>query len=81
MALLKGGKDVSWRSGMISSSTRSNFVPKDMLFAAGGEIIVFPLTWRSFYLRASIGYDLNKFFRTGDIPKWDEITIAVGHQY
>jgi hypothetical protein len=81
MALLKGGKNVSWENGRITSSTRSNFVPQDMLFSAGGEIIVFPLTWRSFYLRASLGYDLNKLVRTGDMPKYDEITIAVGHQY
>jgi hypothetical protein len=81
MALLKGGKDVSWKNGTITSLKKSNFVPKDMLFAAGGEIIVFPLTWRSFYLRASLGYDLNKLVRTGDMPKYDEITIAVGHQY
>jgi hypothetical protein len=77
--LLEGFKDVSWSNGVMTRWENSHFfVP---LVSAGVEFIVFPLMWRSLYVRASFGYDINKLIRTGDMPKWDEIFIGVGHQY
>jgi hypothetical protein len=45
---------------------------------AGIELIVFPYFFRSFYLRASIGYDLNDM---GPPSKWNELFIGIGHYY
>jgi hypothetical protein len=55
--------------------------PQGMLFCAGIEAIVFPAFMRSLYLRASFGYNLNKFAETLSIPKWDELFIGIGHHY
>ncbi|AEF82663.1 hypothetical protein [Leadbettera azotonutricia] len=59
----------------------SGFNFKDALYTAGVEVIVFPAFMRSLYLRASVGYNLKKIIQTGDIPKWDEIFIGMGHHY
>jgi outer membrane protein assembly factor BamA len=49
----------------------------------GMEIIVFPLSWRSFYLRASAGFDLRNIIETKKLSKWygDELFIGIGHFY
>jgi hypothetical protein len=36
---------------------------------------------RSFYVRASLGYNLNRFLETHHIPKWDELFLGIGHHY
>jgi hypothetical protein len=50
---------------------------------AGLEIITFPLTWRSFYIRASAGWNLKELIRIGSLPSGihREIYIGLGHYY
>jgi hypothetical protein len=45
---------------------------------AGVELIVFPHFFRSFYLRASFGYDLKDIDSS---RKWKELFIGIGHYY
>jgi hypothetical protein len=82
-ALLQGKKEVSWDKGRYADNgyKDSRFLSTPVC-AAGLEIIVFPLAWRSFYLRASVGYNINKIIETGEMPRYyDEIFIGVGHHY
>jgi hypothetical protein len=54
------------------------------LYVTGGmELIVFPLSWRSFYLRVSAGFDLRNIIETKKLSKWygDELFIGIGHFY
>ncbi|MDR0476230.1 MAG: hypothetical protein LBH43_21510 [Treponema sp.] len=53
----------------------------DILFGSGFEIIAFPDFFKSFYIRASAGYNMNKIINTHNIPKWDELFIGIGHHY
>jgi len=59
------------------------FKPDSIIPGAGLEIITFPLTWRSFYLRASIGWDLKELMRTGKLPSgiYRDIYFGMGHFY
>jgi hypothetical protein len=41
---------------------------RDLLATAGIEIYVYSLSWRSLYLRGSIGWDLRKWHDTGNMP-------------
>jgi hypothetical protein len=53
-------------------------------YSTGGlEVIVFPLSWRSFYLRISAGFNLRNIIETKKISKWygDEFFIGIGHFY
>ncbi|MDR2447671.1 MAG: hypothetical protein LBD58_10380 [Treponema sp.] len=79
-ALLQGKKEVSWGKGRYTDWKDSRFSSAPVC-AAGFEIIVFPLAWRSFYVRASVGYNINKIIETGKMPGYDEIFIGVGHHY
>ncbi|MDR0447766.1 MAG: hypothetical protein LBH07_03770 [Treponema sp.] len=56
---------------------------EDLISGAGLEIITFPLKWRSFYLRGSIGFNIQEFHRTKKLPKgiYREIYIGMGHYY
>lgn len=49
----------------------------------GMEVIVFPLSWRSFYLRVSTGFDLRNIIEMKELSKWygDELFIGIGHFY
>jgi hypothetical protein len=59
----------------------------DLISAAGFEIIVYPGIFRSFYIRGSLGYDINKMRKNGltrkwgFFPQWDEIFIGVDLYY
>ncbi|MDR0556965.1 MAG: hypothetical protein LBG43_03715 [Treponema sp.] len=79
-ALLQGKRDVSWSKGRYVDE-QDNYFSSGPVCAAGLEIIVFPLAWRSFYLRASVGYNINKIIETGRMPGYDEVFIGVGHHY
>ena len=59
------------------------FTFQDLVVAAGLEIITFPLSWRSFYIRASIGWNMNQWFEQGRPPGGihREIYIGTGHYY
>jgi hypothetical protein len=52
-------------------------------FTGGMEVIVFPLSWRSFYLRVSAGFNLRNIVETKKLSKWygDELFIGIGHFY
>jgi hypothetical protein len=64
----------------------ARFASSDIIATAGLEVITFPLSWRSIYLRISVGCDLR-----GDIWEWpkkhnkvflpagSEIYIGLGH--
>ncbi|MDR2792925.1 MAG: hypothetical protein LBB61_04565 [Treponema sp.] len=79
-ALLHGKQDVSWSKGRYTEWKDAYFLSKPIC-SSGFEFIAFPLTWRSFYLRISVGYNLNKIIETGKMPLYDEIFIGVGHHY
>ena len=59
----------------------------DMIYTGGAEVIVFPGFFRSFYIRASLGYNVKKIKndglskKWGFFPKWNEIYIGVDHYY
>jgi len=59
------------------------FNPEDMIPSAGLELIFFSLNWRSFYIRASAGWNLREWARTGTLPSGihREIYIGLGHYY
>jgi hypothetical protein len=50
---------------------------------AGFELIVFPHFFRSFYVRASFGYNMNDVIKNGKAGSWhgDELFIGIGHFY
>ena len=83
VALLNGPynklKDDPWEGTKFSRS--------DMIYTGGLEIIVFPGFFRSFYIRGSIGYNIDKIRKDGlskkwgFFPQWDEIFIGVDHYY
>jgi hypothetical protein len=79
-ALLQGKREVSWSGGRYTDWKDSRFSSAPVC-AAGFEIIFFPLAWRSFYVRLSVGYNINKIIETGKMPGYDEIFIGVGHHY
>lgn len=81
IGMLQGWSKVSWENGQVESKKSLLFIPQDMLFTAGIEIIAFPAFMRSLYVRASIGYNLNKLVETGHLPKWDELFVGIGHHY
>ncbi len=73
---------------LTNNSERKNyFSPKDGYYNAGAEILVYPLKWKSYVVRASFGYDLssklgftNKDFRDAGTDTY-EIYIGLGLQY
>ncbi|MDR2495054.1 MAG: hypothetical protein LBD24_07525, partial [Spirochaetaceae bacterium] len=77
-ALLKGSK-ASWGGrGELEEEEPIPFIPfstNGTLTGVGAELIVFPAFMRSFYVRASLGYNLNRFLETHHIPKWDELFL------
>jgi hypothetical protein len=50
---------------------------------SGFELIVFPYFFRSFYVRASFGYNMNDVIKNGKVGSWhgDELFIGIGHFY
>ena len=65
----------------------SSFGLKNILYSGGLELIVYPGFFRSFYIRFSIGYNLNDIKNNGlskkwgFFPQWNEIFIGVDHFY
>jgi hypothetical protein len=80
IALLQGCK-VEWDNGIIHPTHNISFALKDMLYTGGIEFIAFPAFMRSLYVRASFSYNLNKLVETGQLPRWDELFIGIGHHY
>ncbi|WP_304224474.1 hypothetical protein, partial [Gracilinema caldarium] len=60
-----------------------NFSAQDILFTSGIEIITFPLFIRSFFLRLSIGFNLNEALRIKTLPNGDyrEVYIGIDQHY
>ena len=60
-----------------------SFILQDLIVAMGLEIITFPLSWRSLFLRISIGWNMNTWLETkrppGGIHR--EIYVGIGHYY
>jgi len=62
----------------------TSFRFKDLIATTGLEVIVFPGFFRSFYLRASIAYNMRIVApapKWGFFPQWSEIFIGVDHFY
>jgi len=59
------------------------FKPEDIIPTIGLEIITFSLNWRSFYIRASAGWNIREWARTGSPPSGihREIYVGLGHYY
>ncbi|MFP3043032.1 hypothetical protein LQZ19_14550 [Treponema primitia] len=56
---------------------------KEIIPTGGFEFIAYPLSWRSFYIRGSLGWNLQKLIQNKKLPSGDfrEIYIGVGHFY
>ncbi|MDR1957189.1 MAG: hypothetical protein LBQ30_10095 [Treponema sp.] len=54
-----------------------------VLLTGGLELIVFPEFMRSFYVRASIGWNILELVKTGSLPTGEnrEIFVGIGHHY
>jgi hypothetical protein len=53
-------------------------------FVTGGlELFVFPLSWRSIFLRMSVAWNLREAIKIKHLPSGDnrEIYIGIGHHY
>jgi len=59
------------------------FNPASIIPGIGLEIITFPLTWRSSYLRISVGWNLKELIQTGKLPSgiYRELYVGMGHFY
>jgi hypothetical protein len=75
--------DIALAKGTLEGSPVT-FNLDNVIRTIGLEIIVYPSIMRSLQIRASIGYDIGKISRTGDLPKilklfpkWNEIYIGV----
>jgi hypothetical protein len=76
LAFIDGRSNPDYRSG-----ERHAFgIP---LATAGFEVIAFSLPWRNLNLRASLGWDLREWGRTGKLPEGDyrELYIGLHHFY
>lgn len=52
------------------------------LYATGGlEVIVFPLAWRAFYVRGSVGGDFMDFIQSRSLSFRREYFIGIGHYF
>jgi hypothetical protein len=56
---------------------------KEVLPTAGAELIVFPLSWRSIFLRCSVGWNMVEWVKQNSMPggRAREIHIGVGHYF
>jgi hypothetical protein len=56
---------------------------QEVLPAAGFELIAFPLSWRSIFLRGSIGWNMIQWVKQNKMPGGTarEIYIGVGHYF
>jgi hypothetical protein len=56
---------------------------REVLPAAGFELIAFPLSWRSLFLRGSIGWNMVEWVKQNSLPggRAREIYIGVGHYF
>ena len=61
------------------------FNAKEGYYCAGAEMLVFPLKWSSYTIRASLGFDVLKVLKEDSIisglKKYHEIYIGIGVQY
>jgi hypothetical protein len=58
---------------------RVDFTFGDVYITGGLEIMVFPLAWRSFYVRASAGGDFMQFIKERNFSFRKEYFIGIGH--
>jgi hypothetical protein len=60
-----------------------SFRPSDIITSLGLEVITFPLTWRSFYIRISAGWNMREWLKNRKPPSgvYREIFIGLGHFY
>ncbi|GMO31866.1 MAG: hypothetical protein Ta2F_07610 [Termitinemataceae bacterium] len=65
--------------------TGISFTPNNLLVSTGFQAIIFPLTFRSIFLRFSMGWNLSPVMKS-DIPKRNdfgsyEFSLGIGHFY
>jgi hypothetical protein len=65
----------------INSNEYTEYHFKEVFPTAGFELIAFPLSWRSIFLRGSIGWDMVRWVNQNSMPGGTarEIYIGVGH--
>ena len=86
MATILGSKATWGINGILEKEDPIPFIPfstSGTLMGAGLELIVFPLFFRSLYLRISVGYNMGEILRDSNTLKLfgDEIFIGIGHHY
>jgi hypothetical protein len=76
IAFINGKSNPDYRSG-------EKYSFGNPLVAAGLEIIAFSLPWRNLNLRASLGWDVQEWIRTGHLPggRYQELYIGLHHFY
>jgi hypothetical protein len=77
--------DIAFINGQSNPEYRSpeKYSFDDPLIAAGFEIIAFSLPWRNLNLRASLGWDVREWIRSGKLPdgRYRELYIGLHHFY
>jgi hypothetical protein len=77
--------DIAFINGKSNRNYRDekNYSFGNPLIAVGFEIIAFSLPWRNLNLRASLGWDVQEWIRTGNLPggRYQELYIGLHHFY
>ena len=70
---------------VLDRNTNTLFSLKNGFYTAGVEILVYPLKWSSYTLRASVGFDVLKVLKSDSklkgLFKYNEIYIGIGLHY
>ena len=70
---------------VLDRNTNTLFSLKNGFYTAGVEILVYPLKWSSYTLRASVGFDVFKVLKSDSklkgLFKYNEIYIGIGLHY
>ena len=78
--LVEGQGSFFFDAGAVVDTEKGLRTDKDIKLAGGIEAIGFPLFARSLYMRASLGFDLERLIRHRDLSA-REIFIGFGHHY
>ena len=71
-----------------NKATGTSFSPKDGFYTAGLEMIVFPESWKSIQVRASVGFDVGSYLLKNQLNmNWRsdvspyEVSVGIGLHY
>jgi hypothetical protein len=75
--------DLAAFEGTTNSYEHGEYHFQEVLPTAGFEFIAFPLSWRSIFIRASVGWNMVEWVKQNTLPgnAAREIYIGVGHYF